>query len=257
MVGVAGEYSSVIELTSGHANARPDALVATYGNKHLTYGQLESQSSRLAVLLRTRGVQKGDRVAVLTTRCLEMPVLFCAVLRTGACYVPLDLDDLSNSRIAHVIQDVQPTIALTTKSGLEVDCPVLCWNEAHGIVNDVLLQTNSEIFESEVRVLRPDDLAYIVYTSGTTSSPKGVMIPHSALLNYVQQGDSNAPFNMRVSESDNVLSVFSPAFDGRHSGFLFSDLYLTMTSLYRCNIFNNLPWRNIGHRRYRKLCLKH
>ena len=240
MAGVAGGCSSLIELISGHADARPDALAATCGDKHLTYGQLESRSSKLAVLLRTRGVKRGDRVAVLTTRCVVLPILFCAVLKSGACYVPLDLDDLSSNRIAHVIQDVQPKIALATKPNLEIGCPVLCWDDANDSFEDALLQTDCEIFKGMVYETRPNDLAYIVYTSGTTSNPKGVMVPHCALLNYVQQGDPNAPFNMCVSESDKVLSIFSPAFDGSGPCLLCSDLYLTMTSMYRGDILNNL-----------------
>lgn len=61
--------------------------------------------------------------------------------------------------------------------------------------------------------IQPSDLVFIIFTSGTTSTPKGVMIPHSAVLNYVQQGGENTPFNMNATPADIVILIFSPAFD--------------------------------------------
>jgi gliotoxin/aspirochlorine biosynthesis peptide synthetase len=209
-----GSELSLTGLISRHADARPDALAAVCRDRKLTYGQLQSQGSRLALALHARGIRRGDRVVVLSTRCLEMLVLSYAVLKVGACYIPLDLDSLGKSRIEHVVESLQPALAVTTGPFSKLACPVLSWTEADKAINGGFAQIENGLSGCEIEGLRPNDLAYIVFTSGTTSNPKGVMIPSSALLNYVQQGDPKSPFNMGVTFSDKVLLIFSPAFDG-------------------------------------------
>ena len=206
---------SLIDLISRHARQRPDALAVVCGNSTLTNGELDSKTSRLAELLRNRGVSKGHRVLVLTGRCLELPVLLCAVLRTGACYVPLDQDSVSETRIAQVVKHVEPVIALVSDFAATLNCPVLSLQQVNRELNGTasLFQTGKHGPSFD----KPDleDLAYIIYTSGTTSLQKGVMVQHRALLNYVQQGNPETPFNMRVTSNDRVFSIFSPGFDGK------------------------------------------
>lgn len=206
--------ASLIGLIAEHCSSRPYAVAASYGDKRLTYGELECRSSLLARLLQSRGISRGDRVVVLTPRCLEMIICFCAILKACACYVPLDADSLSQNRITQIIQHVQPAIAVVIRAGFDVDCPTLLWLEVDSATSGDWQHANFQLQEFESQEPQPDDLAYIIYTSGTTSNPKGVMIPHRALLNYVQQGDPQTPFNMGVTPLDKVLLLFSPAFDG-------------------------------------------
>jgi gliotoxin/aspirochlorine biosynthesis peptide synthetase len=205
---------SLTGLIAGHASRQPHAVAASCWDKRLTYGELQLKSSQLARALQRRGIRRGDKVVVLTQRCLEMIVCFYAILKTGACYVPLDADNLSQSRIYQTVQHVRPVIAVVTKIGFELDCPTLSWVEMDSATEVDLPHAGFHSYESEPEELQPEDLAYIIYTSGTTSTPKGVMIPHRALLNYVQQGDPQTPFNMGVTPLDKVLLLFSPAFDG-------------------------------------------
>jgi non-ribosomal peptide synthetase component F len=123
-------------------------------------------------------------------------------------------DSLSKSRISHVVERVQPALAVTIGPCSELACPVLSWAEAGEAIKGGFDQAENGLSRYEIEGLQPNDLAYIIFTSGTTSNPKGVMIPHSALLNYVQQGDPKTPFNLGATPSDKVLLIFSPAFDG-------------------------------------------
>jgi len=188
------------------------------GQNRITYKELQDASSNIAKSLYGRGVRRGDCVVVLSSRCLETVVLFHAILEAGACYVPLDLDILSLDRISYVIDAVKPALILSSGASVGgITQPIIPYEEL-----------NKEKEHGELRQMEDeatlDDLAYIIFTSGTTSAPKGVMIARRSLLNYVQQSDP--PFNMAITPSDRVLSIFSPAFDGMYarSFYLLKDL---------------------------------
>src|SRR4051794_32546960 len=80
------------------------------GEKEITYQQLQDQSRKIASQLYIKGVRRGDRVVVMTSRCIEMVILFYGVLEAGACYVPVDLDNLSADRIASILHAVEPSL---------------------------------------------------------------------------------------------------------------------------------------------------
>ncbi|KAF4636604.1 hypothetical protein G7Y89_g1490 [Cudoniella acicularis] len=217
-----GDELSLAGLISSYAELQPHAVAATCGSRSLTYRQLQSKGSSLALALQLKGIGRGDRVVVLTTRCLEMVLLFYAILKVGACYVPLDVDSLSSSRISHVIGSVQAALVLSTKPYNLDDCSILSYDELEKTERE--FQTDNLLPSNPFPRVQPEDLVYIIFTSGTTSSPKGVMIPHRALLYYVQQGKSKTPFNLGARPSDRVLLIFSPAFDAC-TGVIFSTLY--------------------------------
>ena len=237
---------SVTGLISVRAQQSPYSQAVVFEDKCLSYGELEAKSSRLADLLRAKGVRKGDRIVVLTNRCVELPILFCGVLKVGACYVPLDQDSLNVSRISHVVNHVEPILAIISTSKLVLECPALSLEEIQTVIgNDNDTSCNVELAEPE-----PDDLAYIIYTSGTTSYPKGVMVPHRALSNYVQQGSSEIPFNMWVTPEDRVCSIFSPGFDGKLELKVTLHLESDPSSLYWRYIFDVVRRGNTRDRQH-------
>ncbi|KAI0160443.1 non-ribosomal peptide synthetase [Xylariaceae sp. FL1272] len=143
-----------------------------------------------ARLLIAKQVQPGAVIPVLATRTYETVVSFLGVLKAGAYRTSSTLKRVS-ARVYDTISrsDIESTLLYDTASSnvAEHDLP-------------------------QTKILL-DDLVYIVFTSGTTSTPKGVMIPHRALLNYVQQGDDDAPFNTMARPDDKSLLTFSPGFD--------------------------------------------
>lgn len=213
-----------MSLPSLHLNylgERSGAIAVICGDKIITYEKLRSLSTKIAFALHANGVRRGNRVVILTSRCIGMVVLFHAVLEVGACYIPLDLEGFSSDRISHVIDTVKPAVIASSEPVDNLGRKVLLYNDLIGSTHASTAVPSIMVAEEDLTSV--EDLAYIAFTSGTTSAPKGVMVPRSALLNYVRQDDP--PFNISVRPPDMVLCIFSPAFDGtiNHSFLIYAD----------------------------------
>ena len=154
------------------------ALHAT--GQSIDYDELERRSNRLAHYLRAQGIGRGDVIALCQERSFEWVIGLLAVLKTGAVYLPLDTAQ-PRERLQQLLKDSAATLLMHApgddkSAGLGV-CPVLAhdpgqWAECSA--------------ESLAIQVLPEQPAYIIYTSGSTGQPKGVLISHQALANYVQ-----------------------------------------------------------------------
>ncbi|HEV2735895.1 MAG TPA: condensation domain-containing protein, partial [Longimicrobiaceae bacterium] len=159
----------VHELFEAQVKRSPDAVAVEDEGRTLTYSELNARANRLARRLRERGVGTGARVAVFLPRSAELVVAEVAVLKAGAAYVPLDAS-YPPGRIAHVVADSGSRVVLSRAGeelprlpGVErVDVDDARGGEADG----ARVPAGSEA------------VAYLMYTSGSTGEPKGVMVPH-------------------------------------------------------------------------------
>ncbi|WP_353947364.1 amino acid adenylation domain-containing protein (plasmid) [Streptomyces sp. HUAS MG91] len=199
---------SVSDLVEQHVHLRPDATALTYpgdaGDVSLTYGELSLAANRLAAHLRARGVGRGDRVVTAIAPGPAMVTAFLAVVRTGAAYVPVDPANPAERRRL-IVRDSTARAVLT--QGAAPD-------DYRGLDTVVVdLDAEADAIAARPAALPepaagPDDAAYVCYTSGTTGTPKGVVVPHRAVVDFARSYDY-----LRLDPTDVVAQAANPAFD--------------------------------------------
>ncbi|KAJ4863535.1 AMP-binding enzyme domain-containing protein [Trichoderma breve] len=142
-----------------------------------------------------------------------MVICFLGVLKTGALYVPVDVESWSKDRIQSTLKRVSARVVLNTSTEEYPGYEEISLKEIESAFTPTIERHWDNELDRPWKRIDPSDLAFIIFTSGTTSTPKGVMIPHSSVLNYVQQGGEITPFNLSSSPADIVILIFSPAFD--------------------------------------------
>jgi amino acid adenylation domain-containing protein len=192
------------ELFEAQAERAPDAVAVTYGERSLTYGELNARSNRLAHYLRGQGVGPDRRVAVCVERGLEMVVGLMATLKAGGAYVPLD-PGYPADRLRYMLRDSAPVAVLTQAhlAGMFAGCGVPV------IGNDPAAWATLPESNPGRGGLTPEHAAYVIYTSGSTGQPKGVVNPHRGVVNML--GWAQETWGLEAGEA--VLQRMSFSFD--------------------------------------------
>ncbi|RUT36533.1 amino acid adenylation domain-containing protein [Paenibacillus zeisoli] len=197
-------YSSdltVPECIEGLAAAQPDHIALTFGNRTMTYRELNERANRMAHHLRKRGVSANDIVGIMADRSLDMVVGILAVLKAGGAYLPLD-PAYPQERLAYMVADSGTRFVLGHPGYADLI-------QFDGEWLDISKPYDQEEFGNLVRVSMPTDLAYVIYTSGSTGQPKGVMVEHNGLLNlkvFFEQ-------ELGVTPADRIVQFASLSFD--------------------------------------------
>jgi amino acid adenylation domain-containing protein/non-ribosomal peptide synthase protein (TIGR01720 family) len=176
-----GHEALLHRMIEAQAARTPDALAVVFEDERLTYAELDARANRLAQLLHHRGIGPEVRVGVCMERSAELVVAILAVLKAGGAYVPLD-PGYPAERLAHMLADSGVPVLLTVDA-------VRARLPEHA-AETLCLDSDAALIAAESAVApecaaEPEHAAYVIYTSGSTGLPKGVVIEHRNIANYV------------------------------------------------------------------------
>ncbi|WP_345349110.1 amino acid adenylation domain-containing protein, partial [Rhodococcus olei] len=205
------ESRSLAELLAAGARRNPDAVALHSADLQVTYRELDERSSRLARVLIDRGAGPETVVALAVPRSIESVLAAWAVAKSGAAFVPVD-PNYPVDRVAHMVSDSGAVLGITTVADADDLPATLPWLVLDGAEVEAACAAVSPapIADAErTRPVRTDNPAYVIYTSGSTGLPKGVVVTHTGLANFVayQRRDYS------ITAADRVLHVASPSFD--------------------------------------------
>ncbi|NKX87985.1 non-ribosomal peptide synthase/polyketide synthase [Nocardia coubleae] len=177
--------ATLADLGARQAERTPDAtaLIDADTGESLDYRTFDARVNRIARLLIAEGVGPERTVVLAMRRGLDLVIAMHAVVRAGGAYVPVDPDHPAD-RIAYIIETAAPMCVLTTVAdGVPVTVNVPVFELDHRALEEV---TNEPITDAErITRLRPEHPAYVIFTSGSTGLPKGVTVPHAAVVNQL------------------------------------------------------------------------
>ncbi|MCF3960124.1 non-ribosomal peptide synthetase [Streptomyces fuscigenes] len=157
------------------AASRSGDIAVTAPDGRLSFAELDERSGKVAALLATAGVRRGDTVAVLLPRSTGSLAALLGVLKAGAVYAPLERS-LPDARIAAVLDDASPALVIAD----EASTPRLPGSRPVLVLDEDALPAGPDTVSS-ARPPRPIDPAYLIHTSGSTGTPKGVLVGHASL----------------------------------------------------------------------------
>ncbi|OZE95187.1 hypothetical protein CH300_28070, partial [Rhodococcus sp. 15-1154-1] len=197
-------------LVCSQVRRSPDAVaVVDDAGTELTYRVFGERVDAMARVLLEQGVRRGDRVAVALPRSIDLVVALHAIVRAGAAYVPID-PEYPSERVGHILADADPAVIVTdTATGhahqgvfttpvLVLDDPDTRTPPTHSGVGAVVPSPPT-----------PGDIAYVIFTSGTTGRPKGVQVNHAAIVNRLTWMAQDH----RITASDRILQKTPAVFD--------------------------------------------
>ncbi|MFP2911799.1 amino acid adenylation domain-containing protein, partial [Pyxidicoccus sp. 3LFB2] len=212
--------STIHALFEAQARRTPDALAVSSDEARLTFGQLEARANQLARHLRKLGVRRQVLVGLCLRRSVDMVVALLGVLKAGGAYVPLDASHPA-SRLAFLLEDTGAPVLLTEEA-LADTLPA-----SHALVLSLDTEWAHTAGRESEAPLEPEatasDLAYLIYTSGSTGLPKGVMVEHRGVVNYLEwarrayavDAGSGAPVHSSLAFDLTVTSLLLPLVTGQ------------------------------------------
>lgn len=208
----------VHELFEQQVARDPGAVAVICKDRQLTYQELNQRANQVAQYLRKRGVGPESLVGVCLRHSPEMVIALLGVWKAGGAYVPFD-PAYPQDRLSFMVNDTAAILLLTDEK-----CRNLFPSAGDRAVSldsvwPVIAQEN---ISNPTAVATPSNLAYVMYTSGSTGQPKGAMIMHSSLVNYlcwaiktyVVEAGSSVPVHSSIAFDSTVASLYPPLLSG-------------------------------------------
>ncbi len=201
------------------AASTPDGIAAQFGDERLSYAQLNRAANQIARRLRQAGVGPEALVGVCMRTGLRRLAALLGILKAGGGYLPLD-PSLPMERISFMLADADPSVVLaddSTEAGLpQASAEVISLDASWPAISKL---AGTDLTDTEVT---PSNVAYVLYTSGSTGQPKGVVVEHRQAVNFVhgmiehwKLGTSDAVLQFASLTFDvSVMDIFAPLLSG-------------------------------------------
>ncbi len=236
------EKECVHQLFEEQVKRTPDRIAAVCDHRQLTYTELNVRANQLAFFLQKFGVGPEVFVGLYMRHSLELVVGVMGILKAGGAYLPLDLA-CPTERLALILEDAQVPVVLTIQNLVERLPPLRS--------QPVCLDTHwasiaAEGKDNPIPEANSENLAYTLYTSGSTGAPKGVSIPHRGLVNYLNwcieayevAGGRGSPVHSPIGFDLTVTSLFSPLLVGQQVMLLCRDIEALSAVLHEVDDFS-------------------
>ncbi|MGH3971719.1 MAG: amino acid adenylation domain-containing protein [Pseudonocardiaceae bacterium] len=234
--------TSLPVLFETQAQATPQAVAVVFEDTTLTYHQLNTKANQIARALISRGVRAEQIVALALPRSPELVVAILAVLKTGAAYLPLD-PDYPSDHLAFMLHDAKPACLITDSVASdqlpEVGELTRLVLDDTSTTEELAILPHHDVSDGDRAFpLLPDHPVYVLYTFGSTKQPQdGVVIPHRAIVNYLQWMQKTVP----LSACDTVLHSTSFSLDAS-----VWELFAPLIAGARLLLTPLSPHRNLG-----------
>ncbi|MCM3598077.1 amino acid adenylation domain-containing protein [Metabacillus idriensis] len=230
------QFTTLPELFSKQAATTPERIAVKELSNTLSYSELDNKSNLIARVLHSAGINGNELVGIMLDRSIDfLPYVF-GILKAGGAYVPID-PGYPKKRIRYMLHDSACRVLVTDTPKLKTmlnDLPesirvIVCIDELDSIdsipENLTIFQRSDLDCQSSEPWKSPtkeNDIAYVVYTSGSTGDPKGVVITHKAILNTLFWLQDTFPLNEHdviaqktsISFTDSVWEFFWPMIQG-------------------------------------------
>ena len=200
------EKKSISQAFEEQVEKTPDNVAICFGDKELTFKELNEKANSLARYLREKGIGRNDIVGIMVSRSLEMIIGILAVIKAGGAYIPID-PAYPQDRVEYMLNNSNAKILLTqNKLNKKVD-----------FENKVFIDlSNKDVYsyltDNLENINIPEDLFYVIYTSGSTGRPKGVMITHKTITNFTNYCNNYVEY-LKNNTYQTVLSITTVSFD--------------------------------------------
>lgn len=195
---------TLTKLIAKQAKQHPDKVAIKHNGQSITYEELDTVSNQIAAYFIAHNVTNNDVIAVAIDRSISLVLCLLGLVKAGAAYVPID-PHLHTDRVNFILDN----------SGAKLLCTVQKYSEQYAGITDkilfdnVLLNSRSQPYSEPDVEYDGNELAYILYTSGSTGQPKGVAIERHSLLNFLLSMQKEPGIN----QDDILLSITTISFD--------------------------------------------
>lgn len=233
---------TVVDYFEEQVKKTPDNIALVFEDKEFTYKKLNEEANKLAHHLVSLGIKNNDIIGIMVHRSPEMIIGLLAILKVGACYLPID-PEYPTDRINYILQDSNAKTLLVHTSTLNT--------LSDNTLLKINIDLNANIYENDnkhnlKKHISPNSLIYMIYTSGSTGNPKGVMITHKNINNFIISEKNLIDF----SPNKVMVSVTTICFD------IFAlEIWCSLCSGMKVVLASDLE--QLSPNLLRDLCLKH